>query len=293
MRLVVLFPGALGDLCLLAPTLAAAIARGARVELSVQRRLAAVAAMVLPTVTLGPPIDGAGMASLFGAALDPAVLRWIAGADQVHAWLARADGDGGLSTRLAGYAASVALHAVPRHDDAYHVSDDYRAALGIDGPLPRLAVAPPPAVIGLPRGVSAGLVCHPGAGARPKMWAADGFRRVADGWREIGGEVAVLLGPAEEDDVVFWERAGYAPISGLSIVEAAALIGSAPTWLGNDSGMSHLAGVLGRGGVVVFCATRPERWRPLGGRLVVVQPGRRSTAETARDVLARLVEPVP
>lgn len=294
MRVVVLFPGALGDLCLLAPALRALATRAVRVELSVRRVLMPVAAMLLPDVALGPPIDGAAMATLFGDAIDPAIAGWLAGADRVHAWLARANADGTLTARFAALAIPVALHAVPREHDERHASEDYAVALGVPELVVTIAV-PPAASVAMPWRGSEGrrLVLHPGAGARAKIWPAEGFVKVADDWRHVGGEVAVLLGPAEEDDAGVWTRSGYEPIVGRSLVDAAALAASAPSWIGNDSGMSHLAGALGRRGVVVFRATRPARWRPLGGRLAVIECGRRSHQDVAREALALLSAPFP
>ena len=290
-----IFPGALGDLCLLAPSLAALGARGVAVALSVQRALGPVARMLLPALELGPPTDGVAMASLFGGVVDPTLARWLDGAERVHAWFARADDGATLSVRLAACGAVVALHPVPRHDDAHHVSADYAAALGLaEAPHALVAVPPPSAAVpSWRRPEAARLVVHPGAGARAKVWAHDGFRRVADDWRSAGGAVAVLLGPAEEGEVGAWTTAGYDPWTGGSITDAAALIASAPAFVGNDSGISHLAGTLDRRGVVLFGPTRPGRWRPLGGRLKVVAFSARSVDEVARDVRARLGAPVP
>src|SRR5207247_2017216 len=50
----------------------------------------------------------------------------------------------------------------------------------------------------------------------------------------------------------------------------AALLGRAALYLGNDSGVSHLAGAVGAAGVVLFGPTEGRRWRPLAGRLVAL-----------------------
>lgn len=289
MRVVVIFPGALGDLCLLAPGLAMLAARGTQVDVSVRRALVPVARMLLPTSGKGPPADGAAMASLFGAAIDPGLARWLAGADHIHAWLARGDADGSLRMRLVRFA-PVALHAVPRDDGPRHASEEYGAALAVDAPLAPIAAVAPPSALALPwrDPPRARLVLHPGAGARAKMWSRDGFLRVAEGWRAAGGEVAVLLGPAEEHDRSFWEAARFPPFVGLTLVDAAALVASAQHWIGNDSGMSHLAGAFRRHGVVVFRTTRPARWRPLGAGLAALECDGRTTDAVAGDALALL-----
>jgi hypothetical protein len=295
-RVRLIFPGALGDLLLLAPA-AVALASGARdVEVSVQRALAEIAGALLP---LGPPVDGAAMSTFFGVRLAPALDAWLRGADRVHAWLG-----GAGRVAIARHARALGLGAwqagaVVRDDGPRHASAEYAAALGIDGPL---------AAVRLPvrraRREDSGdawpwwtvpprrrLLVHPGAGAVTKRWSVDGFRRVADAWHAAGGETVVLLGPAEADLAPFWRAAGHRVAADLGLAATARLIASAPRFLGNDSGISHLAGALDRRGVVLFGPTRPERWRPLGGRLAVVRFAVTGERALAGDVAARLGRP--
>lgn len=287
-----LFPGALGDLCLLAPSLASAMGRGVQVELCVQRSLVPLARLLLPSIEVGPPMDGALMASLFAPTVAAELACVLRRADRVHAWLRRTD-DGGLAARFAALGVSAALHAVPRDDASEHVGRDYAAMIGLtDDPGP-LRVAAPPTSIALPwtGGASGRLVLHPGAGSAAKVWSFDGFRCVADAWRSDGGEVAVLLGPAEEAHVARWNASGHHVLSGLAILDAVAAIASASTWLGNDAGTSHLAGVVDRRGVVLFGPTRAARWRPLGGRLTTVDFAGRTLDAVAREVREHLGAP--
>lgn len=51
--------------------------------------------------------------------------------------------------------------------------------------------------------------------------------------------------------------------------ELAWYLGHAAYYVGNDSGVSHLAGVVGARGTVLFGPTDPEVWRPLGNGLRV------------------------
>lgn len=289
-RLLLLFPGALGDFCLMAPSLGSVLAEGAVVELCVQRSLLAFARLLLPAAEIGPPMDGAVMGSLFGPVIDPALAAIVRRADRVHAWLRRATDADALRDRIASLGSSVVFHAVPRDDAGRHVGHEYAAMLGLGAPPARLRMTAPPPSIELPwRGLEASrLVLHPGAGGVAKAWNREGFRRVADGWRGRDGEVCVLLGPAEEADERTWIASGHTVLAGLSLVDAAATVASAPTWLGNDAGMSHVAGLLDRRGVVLFGPTRATRWRPLGGALATVDFAGRALDAVVREVDARL-----
>ena len=115
------------------------------------------------------------------------------------------------------------------------------------------------------------LIIHPGSGGQRKRWRAEGFRHVAERWRGSGGrEVLILLGPAETEEGEYWRRYGHVETS-LALPQVASILSRASCYIGNDSGVSHLAGAVGARGVVIFGPTRPEQWRPLGGGLQVIK----------------------
>ncbi len=114
------------------------------------------------------------------------------------------------------------------------------------------------------------LLLHPGSGGKKKRWSAEGFRRIAAWWQsQQRGKALILLGPAEASEVQEWREVGEI-ISGLSVWQVAALLSRVDRYVGNDSGVSHLAGAIGARGVVVFGPTQPQQWRPLGGKLSVL-----------------------
>jgi ADP-heptose:LPS heptosyltransferase len=115
------------------------------------------------------------------------------------------------------------------------------------------------------------LVLHPGSGGKKKRWASEGFTRVGRWWASRRNtKVLILLGPAEEHETKDWRLVGQVE-SSLSVWQAAALLSRADMYVGNDSGVSHLAGAVGARGVVLFGPTQPHQWRPLGGALSVLQ----------------------
>jgi len=112
------------------------------------------------------------------------------------------------------------------------------------------------------------LAIHPGAGSRAKRWDAAGFVQVGEWWREMGGGVLEVAGPAEAEDPPLL---GSPIVRDWPLADLATVLGRAALYLGNDSGVSHLAAAAGAAGVVLFGPTDPHRWGPLGARLVALR----------------------
>lgn len=130
------------------------------------------------------------------------------------------------------------------------------------------------------------LVVHPGSGGRKKRWASEGFFQVAAWWAAGKDcEVLILLGPAESDEAAAWREVGSVENS-LALGPLGSLLQRAAAYVGNDSGVSHLAGALGARGAVVFGPTRPEQWRPLGAGLHVLRNRDSRTPTGDRDGIA-------
>ena len=284
-RMLLVFPGALGDFLLLAPGIAALRHGGAAVELSVRRALAPLAQELFPGPA-GPPADGAAMRSLFAAGLDPTLAAWLRGATHLATWLGE-PAVVACHARALGITHVQCLH-VERGEAGPHASTAYASALGV------VAVPPerPAAWRAEARVRGDALVLHPGAGSPAKRWPARGFHAVADAWRAGGGATVVVLGPAEEGEAAAWCDGGHEVASGLELPDVARLLAGIPRYVGNDSGPTHLAALAGCRGVALFGPTRAERWRPLHGGIAggiepLVYTGR-SDEELRARILARL-----
>jgi heptosyltransferase-3 len=271
-RVVVVFPGALGDLLLALPALRALRARHAAAVLTLATNawlvpIAALAAVADRVVAL----DGAGSAGLFaGDALPP----WLGARPVVYSWLGATDE--AFRARLAGVTTALRVFRVERGPGREHATAAYARAVGAPAPVRLLAKAgalPPPEPSAEVAALLAAdpaplLALHPGAGARAKRWDIAGFVQVARWWQATGGRVVVLAGPAEAGEPSFPVGAG---VREPPLRDVAALLARVRLYVGNDSGVSHLAGAVGAAGVVLFGATAARRWRPLGGRLVALQ----------------------
>jgi ADP-heptose:LPS heptosyltransferase len=113
---------------------------------------------------------------------------------------------------------------------------------------------------------SACLVVHPGSGSKSKCWPPERFAQAADVLaREFSLQVLALEGPADElASARMCGNLGSNPrlIRNRSVLDVACVLSRARIYLGNDSGISHLAAALGVPSVVIFGPTDPAVWGP-------------------------------
>jgi ADP-heptose:LPS heptosyltransferase len=104
------------------------------------------------------------------------------------------------------------------------------------------------------------LAVHPGSGSPAKNWPLDRF---ADAARRLSPDRPwlLVLGPAE-DEVEPPPGAVVARSWGLRTLGAT--LASAGLFLGNDSGVAHLAAACGTRTLALFGPTDPAQWAPVG-----------------------------
>ena len=108
-------------------------------------------------------------------------------------------------------------------------------------------------------------ILHPGSGSPSKCWPH--FLRLADQFANCLKAPAFLIGPAERDV----DSASYLRYEDLTLSAVADLLSSARGFIGNDSGMTHLAGYLGCPTLALFGPTDPAVWGPVGRRIRIIQ----------------------
>jgi ADP-heptose:LPS heptosyltransferase len=114
------------------------------------------------------------------------------------------------------------------------------------------------------------VLVHPGSGSAAKNWPAEHFASVI---RALNRPVRLIVGEADEIPAARVEaRLGRrsARLEHRSLEELAARLAGCHAYLGNDSGVSHLAGLCGAPTVVMFGPTDPIVWRPLGPDVTVL-----------------------
>jgi ADP-heptose:LPS heptosyltransferase len=132
------------------------------------------------------------------------------------------------------------------------------------------------------------LFVHPGAGSAAKCWPAEAFARTLTTLAARARvNVVVHAGPADAAAAGALRRhlgAGVAWLEHPSLVTLAGALAQATVYLGNDSGVSHLAAALGVPSLVLFDA-RHLRWRPWW-------PGARTRTVTLTQVVVEEVDAV-
>ncbi|MEW6439443.1 MAG: glycosyltransferase family 9 protein [bacterium] len=151
------------------------------------------------------------------------------------------------------------LRAIPR--------EPFRLRLPAGGPGPGKPG-------GVPLGSASYLCLHPGSGSPRKNWSRQGFAALASLARPRWGlEARVVLGPAERGSEAFWrelQSPGLVVVEDPPIVELARMLSGARLYIGNDSGVTHLASCLGVPVVALFGPTDPARWGPRGAAVRIL-----------------------
>jgi ADP-heptose:LPS heptosyltransferase len=112
------------------------------------------------------------------------------------------------------------------------------------------------------------VVIQPGSGGPDKCWHLDNYLAVAKELNSKDIEVIFLLGPAELDrfsDAAIKKINNVARcLKDLSLMEVLRLLSCADGFIGNDSGITHLAAGLGVRTLAVFGPTNPAVYKPIG-----------------------------
>ncbi len=145
------------------------------------------------------------------------------------------------------------------------------------------------------------IVAHPGGGSNPgaqlaaKQYPPEQLAELLDTLvKETDSELILLGGPGDTALVAAVERHLQAPAQqwagALSFAEIGALGAAARLYIGNDSGLTHLAAASGAKTIMLMSITDPRRYAPwTADSLALRKP--ESPASAARDILAWLTPP--
>jgi ADP-heptose:LPS heptosyltransferase len=105
---------------------------------------------------------------------------------------------------------------------------------------------------------------HPATAFATKQWATENFARIAESLAERG-VAPVAIGAPHEREIIdaLMDQSSIRIISfDLSLPEVAALAARSQIFVGNDSGIAHIAAAVGTPSVVIFGSSNVAHWRP-------------------------------
>ncbi|MGD9242566.1 MAG: glycosyltransferase family 9 protein [Desulfobacterales bacterium] len=118
------------------------------------------------------------------------------------------------------------------------------------------------------------VIISPGAGSVKKRWPLERYLMVAAELKRRGLQPSILLGPAEVDlEAVLQHSLQSQPqvVKTRTFQELITVLETAAIYIGNDSGVSHLAAFLSVPTLVIFGPSDPDRWRPFGDHVRIVK----------------------
>jgi ADP-heptose:LPS heptosyltransferase len=118
------------------------------------------------------------------------------------------------------------------------------------------------------------VVIHPGSGSAHKCVAPEILASIVVALQISGATPVVLEGPVDREPVEHLLRSCVNPpivLKGLDLLTVAGVLAQARLFVGQDSGVTHMAGLMGVRTVALFGPTDPARWAPRGAHVTVVQ----------------------
>jgi ADP-heptose:LPS heptosyltransferase len=120
------------------------------------------------------------------------------------------------------------------------------------------------------------IALHPGSGSRAKMWPVERFLELANRFvSTVRSQVLFVMGPGEEDiKNVVESRTGSnigIMLDNLHLPQLGAILERCRVFVGNDSGISHMAAAVGIPVVALFGPSDPVRWAPKGRDVYVIR----------------------
>ena len=227
-------------------------------------------------------IESASLAKFFAKDVElPAdLVSYFAGFDLIVSYLYDPDGVFEGNVRRAG--ATNFLVGPSKLDNSGHAAHQLArplASLGLTlaDPAPRILPneADRAAVRHLLRAETQRIIAlHPGSGSETKNWSIERWIKLGDILLSRGHHLIILAGEADGDRLTklktAWKGAPVQFAENLPLPHIAALLEDI-SFIGHDSGVSHIAAAAGARCILLFGWTDPAIWAPLNAKVTVVR----------------------
>lgn len=267
MRRLILRPGAIGDCIVAFPAMRHLLAEYTEVW---------VPSPVVPLVQFAHRVrsiawTGIDLVGVGDLEIPETLQAELSSFDSIVSWYGANRPEFQQALRSLG-ARSEFYRAVPPSDCACHAIDFFAGQVGAPlGQQPRIDVKQSP-----PRGR---VVIHPFSGSARKTWPAGHFRQLAE---RLCMKVEWIAGPEDE-----WPEATRFA----DLMQLATWMTGARLYIGNDSGIAHLAAASGVPVLVLFGPSPAQVWAPRGEHVAVLMADQieKISVELALETANRLL----
>lgn len=190
----------------------------------------------------------------------PRLREFLRDFDRAVVWM-RDDGAITRAFRDCGVARVETYPGLPPDSWSGHASEYYLSCLGLEASCtpPRWPVTSTDSFES-----NYDVLIHPGSGSPKKNWPLERFLNLADTLRASERNVAWILGPAERDSEMHRSLRDVDIVHTRSLVDIAHCLSKTELYVGNDSGITHLAAAVQCPTVAIFGASDPAIWAPIG-----------------------------
>ncbi len=267
MRRLLIRPGAIGDFIVSLPALEFLRAGYTEVWAATKNlplaRFASRTRAILDT--------GLERLGLPGIEAPPELIQELASFDSIISWYGANRPEFRRATEELGLPFKF-LDALPPDDCPVHAADFYlRQAGGSGQAVPRLDCPPSSRDI---------IAIHPFSGSPRKNWPLEKYQDLTERLQKLAPVRWILEPGAAAPQHVEIEP----PTEDL--YELACRLAGVRLYIGNDSGITHLAAAAGAPVVVLFGPTDPRRWGPRGDRVRIISAGSLESIETEQVINA-------
>lgn len=301
-RILVIRGGAIGDLVLTFPVLAALRAQFPQCQLALLG-YSHIAGLALAGGLVDDlrPIEARALAGFFAEKgdLDEGLAGYFAGCSLVLSYLYDPDR---IFERNVGRCTRAQFIVGPhrpdettdRHATAVFLEPLQRLAIFDADPVPRLIL--PAAGDTPPVELEPGWVAlHPGSGSERKNWPESRWAELLQRLLEASERTLGLVGGEAEGDRLERLAAGHPParvrvIRNRPLVELGRVLAGCAAFVGHDSGITHLAAALGVPTLALWGPSKESVWRPQGQGIVVLRAGDGLDRLSVSTVLHGLLE---
>lgn len=282
-RILILRGGALGDFILTLPAIRALrqLWPSATIELVGHQSITELA-VVAGLINRVRPLSAAGMAEWFvpNRVWPEHERNDLASFDLIISYLSDADGVVQENLRAAGAKRILACNPMVK---VGHAADHFLQPindLGIAAPGNSAPLLPWPKTLRQQghawlkrQGLSGKVIClHPGSGSSRKNWPLEQFVSLS---AQLPHRSLFILGEADtaEEQALMALAPAVPKLINRPLKEVASVLAASQGYVGNDSGITHLAAALGIPVVALFGPTEATVWSPRGANVRILQAG--------------------